>query len=109
MFDYVDPRPNEQVVGISENNLRVEFAQLARTHRFHAALRSDRHKRRRFDGAVRSEQPAVARLCLSILRQNLERFLHRLKGSAQSPRKTNSDVKYSLRRAIFSSIVGAHR
>ena len=54
MLDDVESRPNEQVVGVSQNNLRIQLAEFARTDAFHAALCSHRHKRRRIDHAMRS-------------------------------------------------------
>jgi len=40
---------DKQVISIPEDNLRVEFAKLARADGFDAALGSDRHERRRLD------------------------------------------------------------
>src|SRR6266511_6252562 len=60
------------MVGISEDDLRIEFEQLARTDRFHAALRSHRHERRRIDRSMRRRQPATARARLSILPEKLK-------------------------------------
>src|ERR1700720_4191134 len=61
MFDYINSRPNKQVIGVSENNLRLQFAQLERTHRFHASLGTDRNERGSVDYAMRRHQPAAAR------------------------------------------------
>ena len=54
MLDDVESRPNEQVVGVSQNNLRIQLAEFARTDALHAALCSHRHKRGRIDHAMRS-------------------------------------------------------
>jgi len=54
MFDNVESRPNEQVVGVSENNLRIQLAEFARTNALHAALCSHWHKCGRIDHAMRS-------------------------------------------------------
>ena len=42
------------MVGVPENDLRLQFAQFARTDGLDAPLRADRHKRRRLNHAVRS-------------------------------------------------------
>ena len=52
MPHYLHPWPNEKVVGVPENDLRLKLAQLARAHAFHRALRPDRHEGRRLDRAV---------------------------------------------------------
>src|SRR5436309_737414 len=52
MFDHIQSRPNKQVIGISKNDLRLEFMQLSRRDSFHRPLRPHRHKRRRLDYAV---------------------------------------------------------
>jgi hypothetical protein len=72
MFDHIQSRPNEQVIGVPENDLRVQFAQLARSHRFDRALCSDRHEDGRFDDTVRGRQAAAPRFCMSILREKFE-------------------------------------
>src|SRR5256885_14945128 len=53
MFDYLEPGPNKQMISVSENDWSVQFAQLARTHRFNTSLGSDWHERRRLDCAMR--------------------------------------------------------
>ena len=52
MFDYVQPRPDEQMIRVAENDLRIQLAQFSRAYRLYAALRSDRHERRRFNRAM---------------------------------------------------------
>jgi len=54
MFDHVEARPDEQMVRISENNLRIQLAQLSWADTLHGALCSDRYKGRCFDNAMRS-------------------------------------------------------
>src|SRR5262249_27991391 len=61
MLDHVEPGPNEQVIGVPENDLRLQLAQLTRTNALHAALRSYRHKRRCVDHAMRGCQPTASR------------------------------------------------
>src|SRR5438045_2211846 len=50
---HLKPWPNEKVISVPENNLRLKFAQLARTHSFDRALGPDRHESGRFDHTVR--------------------------------------------------------
>ncbi len=35
VFNHIEPRPNEQVIRISENDLRIQLAQLPGTDCFH--------------------------------------------------------------------------
>ena len=55
MFDDVESRPNEQVVGVSQNNLRIQFAEFARTNRFYRTLCADRHERWCFEDSMRCD------------------------------------------------------
>src|SRR2546423_568567 len=66
--DHLEPWPDEQMIRISENDLRFEFPQLARTHRLHAALGADGHERRRLDYTVRCLQATATRFCVLIAR-----------------------------------------
>ena len=72
MFDHIQSRPNKQVIGISKNDLRLEFMQLSRRDGFHRPLRPHRHKRRRLDYAVQCSYSPTSRFRLSILRKKLE-------------------------------------
>jgi len=53
----VESWPDKQVISIPENNLGVEFAKLARTNGFDAALGSYGHERRRLDHTMSSCEP----------------------------------------------------
>ncbi len=53
MLDHIEAGPNEQVVCVSENDLRIQFAQFSRADAFHGTLRTHRHERRRIDHAMR--------------------------------------------------------
>src|SRR5437762_672473 len=55
--DHLDAGSNEQMIRVTENNLRLQLAQLTWTHRFDAGLCPHRDERRCFNGAVRSCQP----------------------------------------------------
>ena len=46
LADDVEPRTHEKMVGIAEDDLRMELPQFARTHRLHGSLRADRHENR---------------------------------------------------------------
>src|SRR5881397_942354 len=72
MFDHIQSRPNKKMIGISKNDLRLEFMQLSRRDGFHRPLRPHRHKRRRLDYAVQCSYSPTSRFRLSILRKKLE-------------------------------------
>ena len=59
--DDVDAGADEEVVGIAEDDLRAEFAQLGGGDGFHRGLRADGHEDRGLDGAVRGGEAAPAR------------------------------------------------
>src|SRR5688572_23344768 len=54
------------MVGVAENDLRVELLELPRGDPFDRAPRADRHEHRRLDGAVRRLQRAAARGALAM-------------------------------------------
>lgn len=72
MFDDLESRPNEQMVGVSEDNLRVQVAEFPWTHGLHRALRADRHERRRLDHAVPGCELTAPRFCVPILSEYVE-------------------------------------
>src|SRR5256714_10838387 len=72
--DHLESWPNEQMISVPENNLRLELDQLAGADRFHAALRPDRHVGGRLDHAVRSFQATSARSCVPIGRRQLKHW-----------------------------------
>ncbi len=76
MFDHVEPRPHEQVIGVAQDDLSFHFAQLARTHRFDAALRSNRHEGWGLDHAMRSFQATSACSCVLIGRRQFKHRRH---------------------------------
>ena len=47
------PRPQHQVIGVSQNDVGAERTHLVHIHRLDAAGRADRHKSGRADGAAR--------------------------------------------------------
>src|SRR6266513_1581449 len=53
MFDHLNPRADEEMVSVSQNDRRVQLAQFARTDCLHASLRPYRHEGRCFNRAVR--------------------------------------------------------
>src|SRR6266480_262873 len=61
------------MIRVTENSLRLQLAQLTRTHRFDASLRPHWDERRCFNDAVRSPQPSAPRFCVTIL---CEKFKH---------------------------------
>ena len=76
MANHLESRPNEQMVGVPQNDLRLQLAQLARAHRFHTSLRSHRHEGRRLDHTVRSFQATAARSCVLIGRRQFKHRRH---------------------------------
>jgi hypothetical protein len=71
--DHVQPRPQPEVEGVAEHDLRAERVELLRRHRLHRAVSAHRHERRRIDAAVRELEDAAARGAVGA--QDLE--LHR--------------------------------
>ena len=60
LADDVQPRTHEKMVGVAEDNLRLQLPQFARTHRLHCPLCADRHKNRcANDPAARMQRPAA--------------------------------------------------
>ncbi len=57
---------NEQMVGVAENDLRLEFLQFGRADRLDGAARADRHKHRRLDLAMRQRQLTAASAAVGI-------------------------------------------
>ena len=57
--DEVGAGPQEQVIGVAEDDLRAELVELPVRHRLHRAARADRHEHRRLDDAVRRTQLAA--------------------------------------------------
>src|ERR1051326_6878118 len=56
MANDVESWPNEKVIGVAEDDLRLERVQFRRADSLHAALRPDRHERRRLDSTESSRQ-----------------------------------------------------
>ena len=59
--DHVVARAEVQVVGVAENDLRADGAQLVRVEALDRALRPDRHECRRLHVAVGGTEDAGAR------------------------------------------------
>ncbi len=67
------PGPQEQVIRVAQDDLRVEVVQqIAREDAFNRPLGADRHEDRRFDVAVRGVQDARAGTCFGAGRLKLE-------------------------------------
>src|SRR5439155_135215 len=120
MFDHIQSRPNKQVIGISKNDLRLEFMQLSRRDGFHRPLRPHRHKRRRLDYAVQCSYSPTSRFRLSILRKKLEhcgvsfaQWLGSARGSQSQAHllnqgSTNSCVGHSCAHFIMAAPIMSH-
>jgi len=76
--DQVRARPQVEVVGVAQDDLRADFAELRGRERLHRALRADRHEDRRLDRPVAGAQPTPAcrRGCIRFEQLEL-RFWHR--------------------------------
>jgi hypothetical protein len=61
MPDHLESRPDEKVVCVPKNDLRLQLAQLPRAHCLYTPLRSHRHERRSLDDAVTSGEPTTPR------------------------------------------------
>src|SRR5256714_2674346 len=59
--DDVESRPQPQMVGVAEDDLRAELLELARCHGLDRAVSADRHEDRRLDGAMRERQAPATR------------------------------------------------
>ena len=51
-FHDVQARPHPQMEGITQNDLRLNFGEVARRHALHGAIRAHRHENRRLNDAV---------------------------------------------------------
>lgn len=58
--DHFQPRAQPQVEGVAEADLRTDFGEVARRHRFHRAVGADRHEDRCVDDAVCERHAATA-------------------------------------------------
>ena len=59
--DYVQPRPQPEMEGVAEHDLRADVDQLIRRHGLDRAISADRHEHRRLDGTVGQVQATAAR------------------------------------------------
>ena len=59
--DALGARPQIQMIGIGEDDLRAQVVEIAMRHRLHGALRADRHEGRRVHDAVRRREHAAPR------------------------------------------------
>src|ERR1700677_4899166 len=57
MFNDLQARSQEEVIGVTENNLCSDRTELVRGHRLDGTLGSDRHEDWSFDGPVSRAQP----------------------------------------------------
>ena len=67
----VDPGTLREVIRVGEHDVRADLVELSGCQALHRAERSDRHERRRLDGAVRRHQASEPRPG-RILAQHLE-------------------------------------
>ena len=65
--DQLVARPQQQVIGVGEDDLGARILEVAMPNRLDRALRADRHERRRLDDAVRRLELAEARRAIGDL------------------------------------------
>ena len=58
----LETRPNAQMIGVPEKDLRAHLVEFARVDRLHASLRSHRHEYRRVDRPARRRDAPQSRL-----------------------------------------------
>lgn len=58
MFNHLQAWSQEEVIGVTEDNLGTDRTELVRCHRLDGTLGADWHEDRRFDGPVSCAQPA---------------------------------------------------
>ena len=61
MSDHLQAWPNEEVIGVSKNDLRIQLMELTRADSFHASLRANRHEHGGFNSAVIGCQSSTPR------------------------------------------------
>ena len=72
LMDGFVSRPQEKVIGIAQENLDVEIVQLIGRHRLDRCLRTHRHENGCLYNSVPCMQTAAPRVCIGILREQLE-------------------------------------
>ena len=60
-LDHLEARPQVQMEGIAENDLRADGFELLRRHGLDGAVRAHRHERRGFDASAREIEPPAPR------------------------------------------------
>lgn len=58
MTDHIQTRPQEEMIGVTEDNLSADRTKLIRCHCLDGTLRANWHEDRRFDDPVLRDQPA---------------------------------------------------
>ena len=71
--DQLVARPQEEVIGVAEDDLGAEILEVAMGDRLDRAARADRHEGRRLDDAVRRPQLAAARGAVAMRDAEVER------------------------------------
>ncbi len=71
--DQLITRPQHQVIGVAEDDLRADLLKVLCCQRFNNTLRADRHERRRLDHAVRRREDPSPRtaICMSQREQKI--------------------------------------
>src|SRR5262245_40866459 len=86
-------RPQIEVIGVAEDDLRSRLLQIAVAHRLDASLRANRHERRRLNDAVQHAQLAQPRTAVGCEQRAAERRGHatiRSDGPAEAALRTYS-------------------
>jgi hypothetical protein len=78
--DHLVTGSEEQVVGVAQNDLGAERFEIAMQHGLDAALRTDRHERRRLHHAMRCMELAAAGRPIGAVQNELKCVRHRIVG-----------------------------
>ena len=97
--------PQEQVIGVAEDDLGAELFQVALAHRLDGALRADRHERRRLHHAVRGRELAAARGAVDVSQREAGTS-NTLTISTCEETSRWRDLRWTLRRARGLGRVG---
>lgn len=75
VFDHIETRSQEKMIGVAEDNLRAHGTKLLRGHCLNGALGANGHEDRRFDQPMFGEQPTPASPGKGINLEYFERHL----------------------------------
>ena len=98
VFDHLQTRPQEEMIGVAENNLRAHRAKLLRGHRLDGALGANGHEDRRFDDPMFGEQSAPASPRRGINLEYFERHRGLVTQTTSGAGSTREEIRKHRRR-----------